>query len=395
MSHESDPRHGQAGQVLALFAFGFMALIAGAALVLDGGNVYANHRISQNASDAAAEAGAVVLAERLGGADRSDDAVRSAVDGVLSAMAMDVVNSRAEYTDIGGDPIGVAVGSLGAADPPASAWGVAVDGERDFDTFFARALGFNEFTATTHATAITGYGQPQTGNLLPVTPPINIVTCNGQNNPVFDLPPIHWSGYEMYKVPLCKNGPGNVGWIDWTPPGGGTSELIDEILASSGSVAIPSWNYVTETGNVNSKGVQDALRTYDGSVVYIPLFDSTCNTTPSPGDTSVDACPPQNVGGNGQNQWYHFPEVAAFQLCPGDASSGDPVDQAFAGECAGAGMTHGAYVNGNNKAECDTGNGATSCLVGRFVNFITEGTVAGPVGGLPGPSKALVVQLIK
>ena len=395
MSHRTDRSRGDAGQVLALFAFGFLALVAGVAFVVDGGNIYSNHRISQNASDAAAEAGAVVLAERLGGATRSDNAVRSAVDGVLAAMEMDVVNSVAEYTDIDGNRLGFAVGSRGSAPPPSTAWGVAVDGERDFGAFFARAIGMNDFSATTHATAITGYGQPAGGNLLPVTPPINIVTCDGQNNPVFDLPPVHWNGYEMYKVPLCKNGPGNVGWIDWTPTAGGTSELIDEIYASKGSVDIPSWNYVTQTGNVNSKGVETALRSYNGRVVYLPIFDSTCDTAPAPDDTSVDACPPQNVGGNGQNQWYHFPEVAGFQFCPGNPLSTDVVEQKFVSECANANMAHGAYVNGNNKTECDTGNGATSCLVGRFVNFITEGTVTGPIGGLPGPSKSLVVQLIK
>ena len=364
MLHRSTGK-GEAGQVLALFAFGFLALVAGAALVLDGGNVYANHRISQNASDSAAEAGAVVLAERLGGATRTDNAVRGAVNGVLSAMEMDVNSSQAEYTDINGVRLGVLVGSMGNAPPPPTAFGVAVDGDRDFGTFFARALGVNEFTATTHATAITGFGDVLAGDLLPVTPPVNIVTCDGQNDPVFEVPPAPWTGYQMYKVPLCKNGPGNVGWIDWTPPAGGTSELIDEILSSSGSVDIPSWNYVTQTGNVNSKGVEDALRTYDGEVVYLPLFDATCNDTPTVLDL-LEGCPAENVGGNGQNQWYHFPQVAAFQFCPGDPASTESIDQQFVADCAAASMTHGAYVNGNNKTECDTGNGADVLPRGSF-----------------------------
>jgi hypothetical protein len=310
-------------------------------------------------------------------------------------MDMDVANSSAEYTDIDGKLLapGVEVGSKGSGQPPSGAAGVRVEGERDFGTFFARALGMNELTATTQATAIAGYGQARGTNLLPVTPPINIVTCDGQNNPVFDLPPIHWNGYELYKVPLCKNGPGNVGWIDWTPPAGGTSELVNEILSSSGSIDIPSWNFVTETGNVNSKGVENALRTYDGDIVYLPIFDSTCNTEPTRGVTTVDACPPANVGGNGQNQWYHFQEAGAFQFCPGDPD--DPDQEQFVIECANAGIDHGAWVNGNNKAQCDTGNGATSCLIGRFVSFIGEGTVSGQLSGLPGPSKKLVVQLIK
>jgi hypothetical protein len=385
----------ESGQVLALFTLGFAAIVAAVALVVDGGNAYANQRISQNASDAAAEAGAVMLAQRLSGKPTSDTEVRSAVDAVLAEMEMDVSASYAEYTDIDGLRLGFEVGDGGTAPPPSAAYGVAVDGERDFGTFFARALGVNTMTATTSATAVAGYGLAQGSNLLPVTPPINIVTCDGQNNPVFDLPPVHWVGYELYRVPLCKNGPGNVGWIDWDPPSGGTSELVDEIYSSSGYVTVPEWRFVTETGNVNSSPVETALRSYDGDVVYLPIFDSTCNTEPAPGDTSVDACPPPNVGGNGQNQWYHFQEIGAFQFCPGDPASTDPFQEAFADACAAGGYEHGAYVNGNNKAECDSGNGATSCLIGRFVNFIREGTVSGPLTGLPGPSKALTVQLIK
>jgi hypothetical protein len=243
-------------------------------------------------------------------------------------------------------------------------------------------IGLGQFTAQTDATAIAGYGQPARTTLLPVTPPINIVTCDRQNRPTFQLPPTHWSTNVFYRIPLCSNGPGNVGWIDWSPQAGGTSELVSAILnpGSNPPIDLPSWQYVTETGNVNSASVESALRIYDGDVVLIPIFDSTCNVEPSgPG---IADCPAANVGGQGQNQWYHFPEVAALQLC----SSG----------LAGCPQPHGAYLNGNNRTECESGgNGATSCLVGRFVNFITEGTV-GPVGATPtGPTTFIVVQLIK
>jgi hypothetical protein len=173
-----------------------------------------------------------------------------------------------------------------------------------------------------------------------------------------------------------------VGWIDWTPTSGGTSELVDAILDPSGTppIGLPSWQYVTETGNINAAQVEDALRTYDGDIVLIPLFDSTCDTEPA-GDLVSD-CPPANVGGNGQNQWYHFPEVAAVELC--DAS------------IVGCPRPHGACVNGQNRADCEVGgNGATSCLVGRFVNFIVEGTVTGPLAGTPGPSTVVIVQLVR
>ena len=371
----------QRGQVLAIFAIGLTAMVAMVAFVVDGGNALVQHRVSQNGADGAAEAGAVILAERLGGVSHTDADVKTAVDNALAAMQMDTVNSSAVYVDISGAPIGTTVGSMSSgAEPPHTAAGVEVTGELPFGTYFARAIGMDQFNAITKATAITGYGQPIAAGLLPVTPPINIVTCDGQNDPVFSNPPSHWGTNVVYRIPLCKNGPGNVGWIDWTPTAGGTSELRDQILNPSGPpIVLPSWNFVTETGNINSGQVEDALRTYDGDIVLIPIFDSTCNVEPSGPD--VADCPPANVGGNGQNQWYHFPEVAALQLC-GPGVTGCDVD-------------HGAYVQGDNTSVCDTGNGATSCLVGKFVHFIIEGTVTGPLSAVPGPTEFIVVQLIK
>ena len=311
----------EGGQVLALFAVGLLAIVAAVALVIDGGNAYANQRISQNGSDAAAEAGALVLAERLNGANRSDGDVRSAVDGVLAAMEMDVANSHAEYTDIDGDVLGV-VGDGGQ--PPSGAVGVAVAGERDFDTFFARALGINELTATTRATAVAGVAQMPASNLLPVTPPVNPITCDENNDIQVDWKGPRWEEYKPYVVPLCKNGPGNVGWVDWDK-GGGASELEAEIYASSGSVTIPSWAKVPQTGNINDKKVETALRSYNGQAVLIPLFDGTCDVDPD-GSAKGD-CPDENVGGHGSNQRYHFVDVGAFQFCPGNPDSSAQIEK--------------------------------------------------------------------
>ncbi len=383
MSRTPSPER-QRGQVLALFVFGALAMVAMVAFVVDGGNAFAQERHTQNGTDAAAIAGATVIAETLGGATRSDADVLLAVTGVATRMGIGI--DSAVYTDIDGNPIGVTVGLQGTSAPPSTAAGVAVTGRLPFDTFFARAIGINQLTAVTDATALAGYGQPYRTTFLPVTPPVNILTCDGQNNPAFKLPLEPWAKNQVYQVPLCKNGPGNVGWLDYTPPAGGTSEVVDMILDPSQipGIDLPSWQFVTSTGNINSKAVEDALRTYDTEVVWVPLFDSTCDTQPS--GTEVSGCPPQNVGGNGQNQWYHFPQVAMFQLC-GQYADGSYVD--------GCTRPHGAYVNGNNSAVCDAGgNGATSCLIGKFVDFVGEGRVTGPLTGTPSPSRFIAVQLI-
>jgi hypothetical protein len=60
-------------------------------------------------------------------------------------------------------------------------------------------------------------------------------------------------------------------------------------------------------------------------------------------------------------------------------------------ECNGL---SGAYISGSNQAECDTGSGATSCLVGKFVDIMSSGTVGAGYGSGTG-NKAIGIQLIK
>jgi hypothetical protein len=219
--------------------------------------------------------------------------------------------------------------------------------------------------------------------VLPVTVPLNGLTCDGSGNAVPSNPVTEWPYYNIsITIPLCKNNPGNVGWLDWTPTAGGTSELITAIgpPTTNPLIGVPSWQYITSTGNVNSSGVEDALNYYATSQtpVLIPMFDSTCNTEPdppSPGLSDVERCPPANVGGNGSNQWYHVARFVSFLMD----------------------SPQGAFISGSNKPECqENGNGATSCLKGQFVRFVTTGTVGpGPGTGQLDPNAAVGIQLIK
>jgi hypothetical protein len=425
-----DPaRDRQHGQIIVLMAGGMVAVILMIALVVDGGNAWAQRRIVQNGSDAMAQAGAIVMAQRFAGVTAPGLGWDAEVDAKIqaSALANGITKLAAYYTDICGIPLkldgsaalhvdgtedlasaaqvgsGLPGGSATTPDCPAATVGpvagVMVIGTKNFRTYLTGVIGLTDLDASTRATAVTGYLQgacTATGGsscaVLPVTIPVNVVQCDGSNNPVNTGTP--WVLNQLYKVPLCQNGPGNVGWLDWTPPGGGTSELIGSIQTPNNpAINLPSWQYVTETGNVNSAGVENALRAYDGMVVLIPQFDQTCG--PHPGVTpnsTVPAintppnygCPAGYLGGNGNNQWYRMPSFAYFMLC----SSADA-------DCVAAGVTHGAYVNGNNRPECEVGgNGSTSCLAGKFVEILGSGTVGPGVGGGTTSTKAIGIQLI-
>ena len=139
-------------------------------------------------------------------------------------------------------------------------------------------------------------------------------------------------------------------------------------------------------GSESLGSVEDEVREYNGQIVYIPMFDVMCGVEPNHSQVEVQpnyGCPANELdGGNGNNLWYRFPNLAYFELC-------DPSIP----ECNGE---QGAYMQGNNRDECDSGgNGATSCLVGQFVDILGSGTVGAGQGGGSTAAKALGVQLIK
>jgi hypothetical protein len=432
----------EAGQALVVMVGVMLLSIVLLAVIIDGGNVVTQQRLVQAGSDGTAEAGAVVLASRLAGAATPgggwDSEVASKVS--QSAAANNMTVQHAYYTDICGIPLksdgtaalnadgtenlaaALQVGNNANALPGGTATtpdcpslavgpvaGVLVIGQKNVGAYVARAIGVPSFNVTTRATAVAGYLQGACGAdqgswcaVLPITIPVNTVTCDGSNNIV--LGSTAWPWNTVLTVPLCKNNPGNVGWLDWTPPGGGSKEIVCSIVnPDNPAITLPSWEWVPATGNTNGggkctdadtgiayTGVEDAVRKYNGQVVLIPQFDMTCLTKgndPDPISTrpTIDTgpnygCPNAPGGGNGQNLWYRMPSFAYFQLC-------DPA-------MAGCGGRNGAYIQGNDSAVCDTGNGATSCLVGKFTDILGSGTV-GPGDGSGTGSKALGVQLIK
>lgn len=424
----------ESGQAIVVMVGAILLAIAMVATIVDGGNVLAQQRVAQNGADAAAEAGAVMLGQRLAGAAEPSGGwdLNIATRITQTAAANNITIDAAYYTDICGIPlesdgtgainddrtedlvVALQVGNNSHVLPGGTSTapdcpnrlvgpvaGVLVIARKDVAAYVAGAIGIRSFTVTTRATAVTGYLQgycdSSEGNycaLLPVAFPVNIMRCDGSNKPIDLGTP--WTFNVVYKIPLCSNSPGNVGYLDWTPPAGGIGEVVCSILtADNPAINLPSWQYVAATGNSNGGGgscgvsVEDALRTHEGKVVLAPQFDLTCNPSHSTDpDSTLPAivtapnygCPAGDLGGNGANQWYRMPSFAFLELC------GPAV--------AGCGGLHAAYIAGNNSAICDTGNGATSCIVAKFKHIMATGTVGAGVGSGTG-NKAIGVQLIK
>lgn len=395
------PKHDERGQVLVIVALGLVVIVALVGLVIDGGYAWSKQRSTQNAADSVAEAGAVVLMENLAGTvpAKTDADVLAAVNSAATINGFGT--PIAYYTNFNGDLLDGAgaittdpatAARVGSGAIPPGAKGVRGETDQTINTFIMAVIGVSTLDVSATATARAGFRESscevEAGCIvLPVTIPTTVVGCDGTGNldQVEDAsgnPILFVAPSEVQTIPLCKNSPGNVGWLDWTPTAGGASELEDAILTPSNPfLEWPQWFYITSTGNVNSKPIEDALRTYDGEVVQIPMFDATCDAQPT-GPFTTD-CPTGHLGGNGSNQWYHLASMAGFRFC--DASNGD---------CAALGLDHGAYVNGSNAVPCDTGNGGTACLAGNFEVISTKGEVseAPPPGGTPG---SVAVQLIR
>jgi Flp pilus assembly protein TadG len=385
-------RQREHGQIIVIMVGGIIAMFAMVGLIVDGGNAFANQRATQNGTDAGALAGATQLAQNLSPkgwtAVRTDANVAAAVGASVAANGLQgwtgyytnvngemldsagkTVNQTFQAARVGGGIIPVCQDT--SACPGGHASGVRVLGNKTIGTFVAKLFGLNTIGIAADATARAGYVTQTCAaeagcGVLPVTFPNTQVTCDDQGNAVQTT-----AKYEIgvrYVIPLCKNGPGNVGWLDWTPTAGGTSELVDSFLSPNNpAVPLPSWQYITATGNVNSQELENAIKSYitnPPKPALMLTFDSTCDVAPA--DATLGSCPPDHVGGTGSNQWYHIPALSALVILE-------------------------VHVNGTSH-ECDTGNGATSCIIGYFDNFVTQGIVAAGGTTITG---AVGIQLIR
>lgn len=379
-------RRAQRGQIIVVAALTMIALIGGVSVILEGGNAYAHQRMAQNAADSVANAGATVLAQRLGGGTQTDADVVAATDAMAAANHLDTY--KAWYTNLTGGmltPLGVVttnpalaeqVGPADAGDTsiPPGAQGVSVGGSQVFGTTFARVLGITQFTSSAVATAVAG---ALTGGVfMPVVFPVSMADCDGSGNTVVVDDPWHMSdpnpadptahpiGQE-YIVPLCKTGSGSFMVLDLDPDKTCAEEVTDptSIQFNDFPVDVP-----TDNGNNCGKQIEQAIQAaqLQGSVVMIPICDGQCET----------------ISG-GSHAFYHVVRIAAFYL--------DYLSDSNNGNNAACALTT-SPTYGTSMVNIVGGNGSSSCMAGWFVRYVTSG----PVGsGNLNHGEAAGVQLIR
>jgi Flp pilus assembly protein TadG len=375
-------RAAEGGQIVVIAALAMIVMIAFGALVLEGGNAYAQQRVVQNGADSIADAGAVRLGQKLAGVATVDGDVLAVMNTSATANRIDSFIGR--YTDVTGkyldtsgtvvtDP--AAAARVGAGTIPPNTQGVSVGGTRNFPTFLGRAVGFNSFDASADATAITG--RLAGGLLLPIVLPVSIVDCD-TNGSLGSVPEDEWqlsqppvapattpNGTE-YIIPLCKTGGGSFQVLD-----------LDPSLRCDDEVADPpfiEWDLLpvivdSDNGNNCAKPITDYVNdNLHFKTVLIPICDNAFGSEP---------CGTEG----GSRATYRITRLASFFI-----DYMDDTNNRNNSKCqGGVGSTGQPLVS-------IAGNGSSSCIVGWFVRWFKSGPVgSGPVGN----SDAIGVQLIK
>jgi hypothetical protein len=396
------PGRRPAGQTIVIFAIALVAVIGMVGLLIDGGAAFAQQRVAQNGADGTATAGALVIAERLGGAVRTQHDVWIAVATVSTANQLTLTG--ADYTDDFGVPIGIAV-TDSATPIPDSARGVLAHGSRSLETTFSRVLGIGNVTASAEATVVAGalsgecVAEEDGCTLLPITFPVKTFECDGSGNLLtgtwVGAPPPGHGGESYWPIvgaeslpssadpdgdptneailPLCKGSglsTGAFGWLDLIPG----MNLADEITGPLDTVVdLPDW-FQTQTGDPNS--VDGELSAYIGKTVLIPLHNQACREDPG----ATDVCTNPGVDPVGNNTWYYVHTLANFYVQE-VLVQGSNVD-----DCASA--------PGTPLVPVTSGSGFLGCLKGWFVNYVTAGPIIPGGTVIPGQTP-IGIQLIK
>ena len=379
------------GQVIPIAAIAMVAIMIITALILEGGNAYAQQRQTQNAADSAANAGATVLAQRFADGTLGDLQVHNAVDAMATANGL--ATWTAFYTNVKGQYMNAAGAApvaknlaavVGNGPVPPGAQGVAVDGSRTFDAFVGRVIGLSTLTSSADATAVAG--SLTGGAFIPVVFPINISDCaqNGSlgsqeinggwllsGKPATPGGPPTSPSHE-YIVPLCKTGGGSFQILDFDP-----NLKCDEEIAQGIQITLNLPEYVqSDNGNDCAKKIVDSVNALHGTVVNVPICDNGPDAQHPIGNCDTS---------NGSNAEYHIVKVASFWV---DYMSDSNNPNKPNSECQA--------INGVRSFLPGTdidGNGSSSCLVGYFVRYVTAGTVGSAVPDAN--NDTIAIQLIK
>jgi hypothetical protein len=269
------PRRDQTGQAFVLTVLFLTALIGMAALVVDLGSWFRQHRQLQATADAAALAGAQELPSSPG-------------------LATSFANDYAGRNTAGLQSVNI---SFSTKFEPNDT--VRVHVKKPAPGFFAKVFGVNSVDMGATAVARTG-GMAAAKYVAPIVvkethPMLN--QCGG---------PCLGPGYETV-IPLGDTGaPGAFSLLNLNqdPQGTGSASELRDWIVNGYPDYLPLGGYYSAPGvKFNANGIQEALSVRRGTVLLFPVYDT--------------------LTGSGANASYHIIAWAAFHILDHEAHGND------------------------------------------------------------------------
>ncbi|MBI5033919.1 MAG: hypothetical protein HZB51_25650 [Chloroflexi bacterium] len=216
------------GQSIIIVAAGLVALIALMAMVVDAGNAYVQRRQTQNAIDAASQAGTIALAKALRDSSVHYGDIDSAVRAYAGANGLDKTKIKVYFVgqDAAGNKVIIPnpVASYGNTSVNKTInyngtvytlVGVQAEGTKNFPTFFAGLIGFKDMDVAANGASYARCGACSGNGLFP------IVVAAGLFDNLPAPPPTEQSNKSYYytiwenKKNMAGVSAGNFGYIQW------------------------------------------------------------------------------------------------------------------------------------------------------------------------------------
>jgi Flp pilus assembly protein TadG len=252
--------HGkrQRGGVAIIVALSLSVLIAFAGIALDLGHLYVEKTELQNATDACALAAARELtcdptagpcnASFLVNAENSGRkvAARNNVDfqnGAINIVPADIKFATTFVPNASAPDLGYLSRADGAS--PASKYVMCTAQQTGIVPWFMRLVGVGNQSVS--ARAVATLAPSQTNCAIPLG--VCMKPGATPSDPFAGMTVGQWMTSK-----LNQSATGSFGWIDFTPPNGGASELAN-LISGTGACSLPPTNtQVGEQGNMNSLG---------------------------------------------------------------------------------------------------------------------------------------------
>lgn len=314
------------GQSIVIIALALLGMLALAGLAIDGGNLFLQRRRAQNAADAGAMAGTRVLAMIIAtceDGDGADDAqvIQAVTDFVASNGFSEATGSTLVAWYVDADTTRLA--QVGGGTIPQPSTGVEVELDAAIPTYFMKVVGVDNSSFGADATAMTGRVVQFGGGVLPIAVPLDVV---GVMDPDDDFVVLDGhdglicedtdgNGYYEEGVDICIGDPGNQnsqrGWLnlnyiyntEYLAQSSPFYRTFEQNVPNRGCGPDPSistddgvqgWcgdgcpypypiftgtpdrtngDFIHGSPGARSSSTTEVIETYNGQVVYIPVFD--------------------------------------------------------------------------------------------------------------------------